>query len=322
MRKGRRALLMLGCSMAAALLMILWPLEKGIEVETGVIQRGQLVESVVVNGMVRYEGEQPLFSLKNGIVNHVYVQPGQQVQQGELLFKMDTTSEEQALAALYEWKHALSGINSAVGVLTLQNEWEIQSNMANLLASIEASCIRAPQNGVMEAVYAKEGEYSSETTLLGMIRGSEKQLTASAVSTQMTGVTAGNPASAKINQQTFPVILTEISPPDSNGLQTLVFEAGSSDVLREISSGERAEIEILTNAKSVSALIPLSAIDPEGGVWVVENGRAYQRKIKLDRCSSTQASAEVEWADQRVILFRRLMHWRMDWLCRWQGETF
>ena len=61
-------------------------------------------------------------------------------------------------------------------------------------------------------------------------------------------------------------------------------------------------LEVTKNTEPISALIPISAIDAEDRVWVVQNGKAYSRSITLGEYSRTHAAAELTWVGETVIL--------------------
>ena len=88
MRRGKQAFLLLAGSVAAAVWMAAAPVKNGIRVETAVIQPGELVQTVWLNGIVGYTDEQPYVSLKTGKINSIYVQIGDTVSEGDLLFQV------------------------------------------------------------------------------------------------------------------------------------------------------------------------------------------------------------------------------------------
>lgn len=312
MRKGKKALLMLGGSVLTAVLMIAWPVSGSPQVETAVVQSGELIQSVQINGMARYRQEQPCISLKSGVISRVYARAGQPVQRGELLFQMDTQAEEQALSSLYEMRHAyetaLRQLDGAVTALTLQKQLEWQSRETQLLASINASHIRAAADGVVEAVYVQEGEYAAEKTLLGITRGCDMQIAASVFAADVPGLSLGAAAVARNGSQQIPLVLSKISPLDDNGMLTLCFEAGDEAGLDGFCNGETVEVELIAGMQSEGALIPIAAVDADGMVWVVEKGRAYHREIVLGECNRFCASAEPSWVEQRVVLHPETYH--------------
>lgn len=308
MRKGKKSLLMLLCSVCTAVLMMLWPVKPVMKVQAAVVQRGELVQSVLLSGTVRYAQEQPCISLKNGVISDVHVSTGQTVRQGDLLFSLDTAAEEQALASLYEMKYAyleaLAGVDTPIAALTLQTELEWQQQEMQLMAGIEASQIRAVMDGVMDAVYVEEGDFVAETTLLGLTRGTGRQIAAVAYTGDIGGIYPGAAAMAKRGGKSFSVTLKRIeAAADASGFQMLYFEPLDESALSECRAGEAVQVELATQVHPVSALIPLSAIDADGKVWLIEDGKAYAYEVSLDEYSRTYASADLDWAGCTMILY-------------------
>ncbi len=313
MRKGQAALWVFACSIVMAVLLIIWPVGTEEAIETAVVQSGELVRSVLMTGTVQYARQYPCVALKNGTICEVYAEPGARVQSGDLLFVFDTQAEEQALASLYEMKYehrtSLNALDGAVSALAWQSEMDWISNEKQLRASIEASVIRANSDGVVDAVYNQPGDYVSTASVLGVVRGDEQQIIASAAG--LAGVYPGMAAIARIGEDELPLVLEQISAPDEHsGNQLYCFEALEQVSLAEMGQGKMVEIEMTTEICPTSALVPLSAVDADGTLWLVRNGRAYQHKISLECCNRNYAAAPLELTGETVILYPEEHEWK------------
>lgn len=299
MQRGKKALLLLACSLCTAALMALWPQQDVLEVETAVVGRGELVQSLLLSGTVQYANQQPCVSLKNGVVRQVYVAVGQQVKSGELLFSLDTSAEEQALAMLYEQRYAqqaaLVGLEDAAVALAVQSQLELTTMEAQLLAAIEASQIRATADGIVQAVYVHQGESVMENTLLGAVRGTELEVVASAAAAQIIHQPPGTAAVGKSGKQMpVPLALKQSSA------QTLSFQILNDT---DWKAGDRVEVELVTNVLPECALVPLAAVSLDGTVWYIEDGRACGAALQMDQHSRRYGAATPEWAGRTVILY-------------------
>jgi len=312
-RKGKAAFWMLVCSVCTAVLLIAWPADMEKAAETMVIQGGELVRSVLMTGTVQYARQFPCVAVKNGTVHQVYAQPGTWVQSGDLLFALDTQAEEQALASLYEMKYehqnSSIGLEDAVSALAWQSGLEWNTSEKQLQASIEASLIRADSDGVVEAVYVQPGSNVCAASVLGVVRGDERQIVASAAG--LTGIHPGMSAVAHIGEAALPLVLKQVSAPDENsGHQQYFFEALDQDAIAGLAQGKMVEIEMTTEICPQGALVPLSAIDADGTIWLVRNDRAYQHRISLDCCNRSYAAASLELAGETVILYPEQREWK------------
>lgn len=306
MRKGGKALLMLGCSLLTAILMITWPVREPLAVKTEIIQHGELIQTVLMNGIVCHRDQQPCISFRSGRIKRVLVEQGQEISKGELLFQLDTAAEEQALSALYQQRFAqraaLNQLDSAASALLLQSELEWQNLESRLLAGIEAAQIRAPVDGVMEAVYVQENEYVSEAALLGTVHGTGLQIAASFSTAEGNAIPFGATGMATTGRMHVPVYLTEKTSADESGMQTLLFEIVGETKPDEWQVGDMVRLEVTKNRNVSGSLIPLSAVSMDGTVWTIQNGQAKAHSFFLGECSRTHAVADAAWEFETVIL--------------------
>lgn len=306
MRRGKQAVLLLAGSVAAAVWMAAAPVESGIHVETAVVQPGELIQSVRMNGTVQYIDEQPYISLKAGKISGVYVQPGDTVREGDLLFQMDIASETQDLAELYQNRYqniqAIAGLNEAASALSRQAELEWQQLETQLKAAIEAGQIRAAQNGVVDTVYVKVGDWVNNGNVLGVSRGSEKQVVATIRSADAKLMTVGSKALVETGGQTLPAVVSQIQPSFENEFSVIGI-APENTALDSFTVGKTVQIEVITAAKYSDALMPLAAAAEDGSVWVVAEGKVEKKKFEWTLCGRTHAQAAKEWAGERVVLY-------------------
>lgn len=306
MRKSKKALLMLGGSMLIAILMIAWPAKQPLAVSTEVIQYGDLVQTVLMNGVVCHRDQQPCISLRSGRIKRVLVERGQQIRQGELLFQLDTAAEEQALSAMYRQSFnqttALGQLDSAASALLLQNEIDWQQLESQLMAGVEAAQIRASSDGVMGAVYVRENEYVPEGAQLGMTHSHGMQIAVSGGAAEGNVMPLDTVGAATIRGQTFPVRLERKTSVDENGMQMFLFDAIDENEWNEWQVGESVRIEAVKMTPVSGALIPLSAVSADGSVWTIQNGRAQKRNIFFGESNRTHIVADAVWTNQTVIL--------------------
>ena len=307
MRRGKQAFLLLAGSIAAAVWMAAAPVKSGIHVEMAVIQAGELVQTVWLNGTVGYTDEQPYVSLKTGKISKVYAKPGDTVREGDLLFQMDTTSEAQALSELYEArfqnKQAMSSLNEAASALSRQAELEWQQLEAQCKASIDAAQIRAATKGVVDTVCIKEGEWVNEGMLLGVSRGEEKQVAACVQNMDAALIETDAAAWIHNGNEKIPASVSQLQPSSVGDGWTVCILPENQDALASFAIGEFIQTEVVTGRKQSQALMPLAAADENGDVWIVEDGKVRKKAFAWEQCSRTHAQAAQEWAGQTVLLY-------------------
>ena len=100
MPKTKASLLVIAATAVTVVTLFLLPFTPRTAVRTAVVERGELICSTLLEGVVAYADEQPLIALQAGRVGKVHVRQGQTVRAGELLISMDTDVQEQELAAV------------------------------------------------------------------------------------------------------------------------------------------------------------------------------------------------------------------------------
>ncbi len=307
MRRARQAALLLAGSVAAAVCIAATPVKSGIRVETAVVRAGELAETIWLNGTVQYADEQPYISLKSGTVAGVYVQAGDRVCKGDLLFQMDTTAEIQTLASLYEaWyqnERMIDGFSETAAALGRPRALEWQQLEAQSKAMIEAGQIRASMDGVVEAVYVREGDGIGEGTLLGMSRGTEKQLAATVRSADASLLKTGAVVWIERNGERIQGAVSQIQALPEKGASLINIIPEKAETFAGFSIGETVRTEAVVSIHNADALMPLAAADEDGFVWMAVDGKVQKKAFEWNLCSRTHAQADAEWLGQTVILY-------------------
>ena len=282
---------------------LMWPAEEKILVETATVQSGELVQTRLLTGVVQKEQKQYIISPKSGLISSVYVPSGQAVEAGQMLLRMDTSAEEKALSRLYlmrfEKANAVGELADQALTLMSGAEDEWMANEAALLASVQASAIRADAAGESVAWYVQEGEYAAQGTLLGVVEGYGLQVKAA---DSLSGAQMGMYAQMDGIAGRYAVLTQVTAPVDAASGQTLVFTL-PDDVCALYRPGEMVQLELVTEVRSAQALIPLSAIDADGNVWYVEDGVVCARTLEQDApCSRLYSEANEWWKGKTVVL--------------------
>lgn len=197
MPKTKASLLVIAATAVTVVTLFLLPFTPRTAVRTAVVERGELICSTLLEGVVAYADEQPLIALQAGRVGKVYVRQGQTVRAGELLISMDTDVLEQELAAvnqlLYEQETALAAFGQAgeAALSAAQTACQARTRQAELRASIASAQIRAEADGVVGALYVAEGAIAGEGGLLGSIHGTGLRVVAAGRAEELANVAPG-----------------------------------------------------------------------------------------------------------------------------------
>ena len=279
------------------------PGKQAVEVRTAIVQRGEVVRTVKLSGIVGYRHNQLCVNMQEGRLAEVYVQPGQAVKEGELLFRMDTSVQEAALARLYsmrnEQNRLLASAEASISALAAQQELLWTEQEASLQLAIEAAFIRADRDGVVETIYLEENTLIPSMTPLGKVRGEERCIEVAGMTDETVKLLRGAVGTA----EGMAVQLDAVASPDmESGIQQLTFVPVHPEALAKRQVGERITVEAVLETVPDCVPIPLSAIDRQSRVWYVENGRACFEKLETLAHNREAAAAPLSWEGRRIIL--------------------
>lgn len=132
---------------------------------------------VSVNGSVEAVREAMISPETNGQIRKIYVEKGQTVRQGDLLARLNTAVIEnnmeelktslQLAQTVYTRQKRLweQEIGSEIQFLEARNHYEsLQSRLKSLESQLEMAVMRAPFDGVVDEIFAKEGELAMPGT--------------------------------------------------------------------------------------------------------------------------------------------------------------
>lgn len=302
MPRRRASLWMILITLATVITLFLLPFTPRTAVHTVMVERGDLLRTLTLEGTVGYRHQQICAALSAGMVEKVYVQPGQQVQKGDLLFAMDVSAQLEMLASLNcnqyarqqeaEW---LAAWQSDAGT-----EWELR-------AQIEGAKIRADRDGVVRSVYVEQGDALAAAGLLGVVSGEEKCVSALTYSQDIQGIQAGAAALLITQAQSGAATLCMLGAPEwnegtSQSTQQLTFMPLHQDTLADTEIGDPVETELLVQCMEDVALIPIGAVDNQGRIWVVEDGKATPQVIDINQRNKNYVAADQKLAGARLIL--------------------
>jgi len=299
--------MMLSCSFLTATLMAAWPVKNQQEVQAVLIQRGEMIQTMLVSGTVNYRDQQFFTSPFDGKISRIYVKQGQSVNAGDLLFRLDTKNAERALEDIYQRKNvrmaAASGMENEAAVMLLKDNAEYSELEQTLLSSVSLSQIRAASPGEIERIDVREGDYVQQSAVLGALHGDGVQITASVLPVDAAKMELGSAASAADKNIIAPFYLTRIFPVNAEGLQKIVFECEDGGMQDVIHPGETICLEVTVETQTWGCPVPLSALDADGNVWIIANGKARSKPAETDEFSRTHFYVSSEWEDQTVVLY-------------------
>lgn len=315
MPKTKASLLVIAATAVTVATLFLLPFTPKTAVRTAAVERGDLIRSTLMEGVVAYADEQPLIALQAGRVARVYVSQGQAVRAGDLLVSMDTSVQEQELAAvnrlLYEQETALAAFGQ-VGETALnaaQTVLEARTRQTELRAAIASAQIRAERDGVVGAVYVAEGAVAGEGSLLGMVHGTGLQVVAAGRAEELANVPQGAAAmvTSAEGKALGAAVLGQAGAPEADGatgqtMQPLSFLPWRAGAWRERKPGIAWWWNWCARCWRIRrwCLSAQWTAMTRSGSWMAEQPRPVE--IDLALRNDAYVAVPQEWAGKRVVL--------------------
>jgi RND family efflux transporter MFP subunit len=268
------------------------------------VVRGDLMVSISGSGNIGVSREASLAFGSGGRVDKIYVEDGDEVSKGDVLAKLDTGDLELALAqakvALEQAEYNLNQLKDVLHasqdrIKIAESELEVaELAVARAQKQLDEATITAPFDGVVAAVYVKEGDITPSPTMapkiiIYLITPNHMELSAEVDEIDIAEVKLGQ--SAVISLDALPdkqlegvVTLVSSVPIIEAGLVLYKVKIGF-DVPQglDLKVGMSATADIIVQQRENALLVPERAIerDSQGKpmVWVKINEQIEERPV-------------------------------------------
>jgi len=314
MPKTKASFCVIAATLCTVIVLFVLPITPKVPVSTAVIERGSLVRTQSMEGLICYANEQPCLSPLAGLVAQVYVEQGQAVKKGEALLRLDSTMEEQVLRefkqALYQQEetvHSLSVYSEAAQAVWLQNQLGLEQKMREAALSIDAKTIRAVSDGIVGQVYTGENDYVAALTPLMSLHADAVELRAQRRYQDSANLRVGMRVMILAGgQQQATGTLKGFDAPgvDSAGMlsQTLRFSVDEGEIWLAERMGDTISMEVLWDVEPGVALVPIAAVSQSGHIWIVKDGKATAMAIDPRKRDADYVCVPEELVGEAVIL--------------------
>lgn len=315
MPKTKASFCVIAATLCTVIVLFVLPITPKIPVSIATIQRGTLVRTQSMEGLVCYGNEQPCVSPVAGQIAQVYVRQGQSVQQGDALLRLDTSLEERTLSELKQTLHqqeeaisALPAGQEVVQAVWLQNQLTLEQKIQEIGLTIEAKTLRATTDGVVGQVYAGQDAYVAALSPLMSIHAETVEICAQQRVQDSASLEVGMQGIVYVNgKQQAVVTLKAFEAPyidEVSGMysQTLRFSLAESDDWFLERVGETVAIELLWDIETDVALAPISAVSQSDFLWIMEDGKASAVAIDPQKRDASYVCVPEELVGATVIL--------------------
>ena len=270
------------------------------------VVRDDLTVIVGGSGNINVSREASLAFGSGGKVEKVYVKEGDKVSTGDILAKLDTGALELALAqakvALEQAEYNLNQLKDVLHashdrVKIAESEFEAaRQAVAQAQKQLDEATITAPFDGVLAAVYVKEGDIIPPPTMapkviIYLIDPSSMELKAEVDEIDIPDVGLGQRAIIEVDalpEEQFEGVVTSVGSLPIVEAGLVLYEVKISFDVSEGSGlklGMSATADIIVQQRENALLVPERAIERDSGgnpmVWVKLNGQIEERPVVI-----------------------------------------
>lgn len=271
MNKVKASLGILGITLAAVLCLAAFPGRErpAAQVTTCRVTLGTVEQVLALNGTLGYEMEYAAVTPQAGVVEAVYVRPGDRVQAGQALFRLNGKAQGQAVAALLSGGSSLGDMGAEL----------TQTRLQQAMAQLEALTVRAAADGLVQQVQVTPYGGVAAGAAAVLLSGESQAIRCSAVLRDAERLRPGMQASIlKDGACLTTAVVAEIGPAQVN--------AGTGQVQCQVTLtpaapvglplGAALEVEITLASRNQVPVVPIQALTERDTLWWVADGRCYQ----------------------------------------------
>jgi membrane fusion protein (multidrug efflux system) len=270
-----------------------------IEVDAVEVAPEQIDDQIYSSGTVQANEVVELSAETSGIVTDVYIEEGSEVEEGDLLLKIND-SELQAEKQRAEFRLSLAeqreerqrrllergGISQDDYDATLNEVHVLRSELRLINARIAKTELRAPFSGIIGLKYVSKGSFIGPDTRIASLQElNPVKIDFSVPERYINRVTVGDRIAFTVQgvDSTFSGEVYAIEPRINTQTRTLQIRAISENEDRILYPGAFANIELILEEIGNAYMVPSISIVPELNsqkVYVVQDGVVEERQIE------------------------------------------
>ena len=279
--------------------------EEKVRVKTRRVEVVDHTYQVRTSGRVASRKELRLSFKTGGVIKHVYVNEGMEVEKGDLLASLDLEEVKAKLKqarlglekAKRDYQRAKNLYEDSVGTLeTLQNaktSLDIAKTKVQIAGfNLRKSSIKAPADGIILRKMAHEEEIVNAGYPVILFGSHDKNwiVRTSVTDNDRVKVQMGDSAQIYLDpypDKSFKGVVTEIGSGADPYTGTYELEIRLNPVDEEMVSGFIAKVNIFTSTTERFFQIPVDALaeadEKEGYVYLIENGKPIRKRIEIGK---------------------------------------
>ena len=275
--------------------------ERTAQVRLCRVEEGRVEQVTAVMGVVRYDTERAAVSPATGLVEAVYVSPGDWVRAGQPLFRLGSKAQELAVSAAVSRQaesaalpaSAYEGPWAGVGQAAA---WETETALSEALLALSALTVRAASDGLVQQVLVTEEGGVAAGAVAVALSGERQQIQCQAVLRDAEQLAPGMRARILHDGGTLCMARVEsIGEAVAENGQTVCRVNLTPEERITLPLGAQVEAEIIRCSRENVPVLPVAAISRGDTVRWVADGRCYTVPVTV-----LLADDETCWVDLPV----------------------
>lgn len=304
--------------LSAALAYLAWMYYAPLAVSISKPQRGQAIEAIYATGLVEPSVLLPIAPRVGGHIKSLHVVEGEAVRKGQLLAELEAldvmrTVDEQAARAQYAKQQqartaslVAQGFYSGAELDRVNSEANAtQAALRRAQALQSFTALRAPADGVILRRDAEVGQFvTAGQVLLSMSCCAPLRISAEVDEEDIPHVKVGQ--KVLLHAPAYPNLVLDgrvdaITPKGDPVARSYRVRIGLLKA-NALQVGMTVEANLIMQEKTNTLLIPSQTIQ-DGKVWLLENGQAKQRAVKLGIIGAKQTEVLAGLDDSAQIIW-------------------
>ncbi|MFH0953274.1 MAG: efflux RND transporter periplasmic adaptor subunit [Verrucomicrobiota bacterium] len=294
-----------------------------VAVRTVTVAPARLDDTILLPGRIEAQFESTLALDKPGMVEELLVDKGDRVEAGQVLLRLDDRSWKanleraqiefrEAEKNLKRWQELkTTGAVSPTDFDAVQTRYDVAKvSQDDATVNFSKCTLKSPAAGVIVDRYVQRGEYLAEgarvfrlvdaDTVKLAVEVPERDVLGVAPRQRIAFVVDTIPGRAFTGEVTF---VSNAARAETGAFPMELRSANPDGILRP---GMIARVTLVRGVREGAIVLPLSAVVPKKGeymVFVVENGKALRRVVKVDSLSDRDAviASGVSAGDEVVV---------------------
>ena len=321
MNKTRASLWMLMAAGIAVTVLLVIPWVKGrtqateqpVSVKCCYVELGNIEQTIALKGVVRFENEYAALCPQSGYVSAVYVQPGEKVEKGQALFRMEDSLQARNMSsALQRQQHiALHTVPQELAVQSVMSgaAWELEQYVETAVLAMESLTVRAASDGIVQQLNVTNGGALAAGSPGVLLSGEKQEIQAQAVLVDAQKLQPGMQARILYRDEVLCMasVLSVGAAEAVNGQSVCEVRFCPAEKI-DLPLGSTVSVEVVLDGAENVPVLPVEALGSKDTVrWVAVDGRCYEATVQVLMADETHCWVDLAEGTRVVLTEQELL---------------